>query len=266
METEIILSPLQLQQRQGQKDLTPVQKALKNGLTASQLVSEWSGTEAQLKCGYSLEDVAGLKTIPSIGDVSRAYGNMTAVQIIVEHLKSIFRYAGTDLPNEQLAETALSILTNYYYLNLGELCIFFTQLKAGSRGQVVWGNRINNQAIMVALYEFCRDRFTAIAHREDELRRLQGTKGFTRIENAAGAILQGIESVKKLKAEAKKNIEAFRTLFPSIPDGYSEKILFEAFSGKEDAIQTVFRKPIKADDASEALYRWLCDYNVRVNK
>lgn len=119
---------------------------------------------------------------------------------------------------------------------------------------------------MVALYEFSQDRFTAIVRKEDELRKTQERKGFTRIESAAGAILQGVESIKKLKAEAKKNIEAFRTLFPSIPDGYSEKTLFEAFSGKEDAIQTVFRKPIKADDASETLYRWLCDYNVRINK
>ena len=33
----------------------------------------------------------------------------------------------------------------------------FSQLKNGSRGQFVWGTKINNQAIMVALSNFCRD-------------------------------------------------------------------------------------------------------------
>ena len=133
----VILSQLQIRpQQEPEKELTPMQVALRNGSTASQLVDEWSGTRAQLQCNYTLRDVAGQKGIPSVADVSRAFGNMTAVQIIVEHLKSIFSYAGMELSSEQLCETAMSIMTNYYYLNLAELCLFFVQLKAGARGQV----------------------------------------------------------------------------------------------------------------------------------
>lgn len=245
-----------------------MQVALRNGSTASQLVTEWSGTRAQLQCNYTLRDVAGQKGIPSVADVSRAFGNMTAVNIIVEHLKSIFSYADMELSSEQLCETAMSIMTNYYYLNLAELCLFFVQLKAGARGQVVWGSRINNQAIMVALYDFCRDRKDVIVRRETEEQMQRQQRGFTKIDNAAAAIVKGVDTVRELKEKAKTQIKAFRTLFPSLPKGYTETVLFEAYGGKETAIRAIYGPELKmtTKQASEDLYRRLCDYNVKVNK
>ena len=155
-ELQVVLSPSQIVQKTAiRKELTPIQQALQAGSTASQLVAEWSGTIAQLNCNVSLSDVANAENIPTLADVNRSFSNSTSVEIITEHLKSVLRYAGVELTNAQLAETALSILSSYWYLNLAELCIFFSQLKNGSRGQFVWGSKINNQAIMVALVEFC---------------------------------------------------------------------------------------------------------------
>ncbi|KAA4657684.1 hypothetical protein F3B98_28965, partial [Bacteroides ovatus] len=75
------------------------------------MVAEWSGTIAQLNCNVSLSDVANAENIPTLADVNRSFSNSTSVEIITEHLKSVLRYAGVELTNAQLAETALSILS-----------------------------------------------------------------------------------------------------------------------------------------------------------
>ena len=57
---QAVLSPSQIVQVTAviRRELTPIQQALQAGLTASQLVAEWSGTIAQLNCNVSLSDVA----------------------------------------------------------------------------------------------------------------------------------------------------------------------------------------------------------------
>jgi uncharacterized SAM-dependent methyltransferase len=93
------------------------------------LVDDWSGTQAQLNCNLTLAQAIRIEGIPTLADINVVFGNATSVRIITEHLQSILRYAGIDIAPQQLAETALSILASYYFLNLAELCIFFTQLK-----------------------------------------------------------------------------------------------------------------------------------------
>ena len=265
-----VLSPSQLvTDRQVRTDgtLTPLQQNLRNGLTASQLVDNWSGTTAQLSCNISLDDVIRREGIPTLADVNRVYGNTTSVRIITGHLQSVLNYAGVELAPAQLAETSLAILSSYYFLNLAELCIFFTQLKNGSRGQFVWGSKVNNQAIMVALHDFCLDRGNAYRKLEQENIRIAADRNYSRIENAAAAMIKGIDSIRELKEKAKTDYSAFRTLFPMLPDNYKPEDLFGAYGEKETVIRTIYGENTPPPGvASEDIYRFLCDYNVKMNR
>lgn len=69
--------------------------------------------------------------------------------------------------------------------------------KNGSRGQFVWGSKINNQAIMVALVEFCKDRRREIEYRENELARKKAETGYARNENLIKDIVTGVQNTRK---------------------------------------------------------------------
>lgn len=247
--------------------------SLKTSLTASQLVSNWAGTAAQMKCTLPLSEAVKLTGIPTVSDVSRVYGNVVSLSLVSEHLRSVFRYAGIDMNlddarmRSMIAETALAIVSGYYFLNLYELCIFFNQLKTGQRGQVVWGSKINNQAVMVALNEFAQDRREAIIKMENERYNEQAARGYTRIGDAAAAMVKGVTGIRNLAEKAKKDYKAFRELFPSLPNDYKPSDLFEAYGGKEAAIRAIYGDNAPtAELASRDIYGFLCDYNCRVNR
>ena len=194
------------------------------------MVDNWSGTQAQLNCNLTLAQAIRIEGIPTLADINVVFGNATSVRIITEHLQSILRYAGIDIAPQQLAETALSILASYYFLNLAELCIFFTQLKNGSRGQFVWGNRINNQSIMVAMIE-------------------------------------GVKNIQELKEKAKNDFSAFTELFPNVPNNHTAYTYWKAYGGNEDAIRAIYGDNAPPPNiASDDIGRFLCDYNIRINR
>ena len=266
---QTVLSPSQIVQETAviRKELTPIQKALRAGSTASQLVTEWSGTIAQLNCNVSLFDVANAENIPTLADVNRSFSNSTSVEIITEHLKSVLRYAGVELTDAQLAETALSILSSYWYLNLAELCIFFSQLKNGSRGQFVWGTKINNQAIMVALADFCKDRRREIEHRENELVRKKAETGYARNENLIKDIVTGVQNTRREREKAKQDFKAFCELFPYLPDKYEPKVLWKAWGGNKEALRKIYGESIPPPDVAEMdIGMYLCNYNITKGK
>ena len=142
--------------------LTPTQTSL--GLQTSQsVVSNWAGTGAQLIAGQmTLSDIVKCDDIPTLADVNRVHGNKTSLKIISTHLVTVAHFAGIDLAEEQGEQTALVILSGYYYLNLAELALFFHKLKSGCYNQFVYGKNINNNAIMVALHDFASERRKAI--------------------------------------------------------------------------------------------------------
>lgn len=210
-----VLSPSQLQKPcVRKKELTPLQISLKTGSTASQLVDEWGGTIAQLNMGAPLYDVAANGEIPTLADVGVVFGNSTSVQIITSHLESVLKYAGVELSREQMAETALAILSGYWFLNLAELCIFFTRLKNGSCGQLVWGKSLNNQAVMVALSDFCKERREVIIRKETERMARAVEKGFSRTEDFAAGIVLGVQGIAGKRERAKADFNAFWSFSP----------------------------------------------------
>ena len=234
------------------------------------MVANWSGTEAQMKCTMPLSEVVKCEGIPTLADVSRVYGNVTALSVISEHLRSVFRYAGIDmnLGDEKvrgmIAETSIAIASGYYFLNLYELGIFFNQLKTGQRGQFVWGSRINNQAIMVALNDFASDRREAIVRMENERYKERSERGYSRIDDAASAMVSGVKGIRNLAEKAKTDYKAFRTLFPLLPNNYKPEDLFGAYGGKEAAIRAIYGDDSPPPDvANRDIYAFLCDYNCR---
>lgn len=231
------------------------------------MVAEWSGTIAQLNCNVALYDVANAEHIPTLADVNRSFSNSTSIEIITEHLKSVLRYAGVELTNAQLAETALSILSSYWYLNLAELCIFFSQLKNGSRGQFVWGSKINNQAIMVALADFCKDRRREIEHRENELVRKKAETGYARNENLIKDIVTGVQNTRREREKAKQDFKAFCELFPYLPDKYEPKVLWKAWGGNKEALRRIYGESTPPPDVTEMdIGMYLCNYNIAKGK
>lgn len=158
-------------------------------------MDEWGGTIAQLNMGAPLYDVAANGEIPTLADVGVVFGNSTSVRIITSHLESVLKYAGVELSREQMAETALAMLSGYWFLNLAELCIFFTRLKDGSCGQLVWGKSLNNQAVMVALSDFCKERREVIIRKETERIARAVEKGFSRTEDFAAGIVLGVQGI-----------------------------------------------------------------------
>lgn len=266
---QVVLRPSQIVQETivTQKELTPIQQALQTGSTASQLVAEWSGTIAQLNCNVALYDVANAEHIPTLADVNRSFSNSTSIEIITEHLKSVLRYAGVELTNAQLAETALSILSSYWYLNLAELCIFFSQLKNGSRGQFVWGTKINNQAIMVALADFCKDRRREIEHKESVRIRQDTEKGYSRSETLTKDIVLGAKSIQIAREEAMQSFDAFLKFFPHLPEKYTPEVLWKAWKGDNEALHTIYGEKIPAADIAEKdIGMYLCNYNIAKSK
>lgn len=229
--------------------------------------SNWSGTQAQLNCNISLADAVRSEGIPTLADVNTVYGNSTSVRIITEHLHSVLSYAGVELTKPQLAETALSILSSYWFLNLAELCIFFSQLKNGSRGQFVWGSKINNQAIMVALSNFCWDRRAEHVKMVNEEFIKQSKKSYTRLESAAGAMVEGVKKIQSLKEKAKTDYNAFRELFPQLPGNYRSEDLWKAYGGNENAIRAIYGDEYPSSSiASDDIGKYLCEYNIKLNR
>ena len=79
-------------------------------------------------------------------------------------------------------------------------------------------------------------------------------------------MVKGIDEYSKLKEEAKNDYSAFRRLFPQLPNNYKPEDLFNAYSGKETAIRTLFRgKEVSAEEASDRICKYLIDYNVKFN-
>lgn len=247
--------------------MTPIQTALQAGLTALQLADNWGGTIAQLNCNFQLSEVVNSERIPTLTDVSRAFGNSVSVKIITSHLNSVLHYSDVKLTDAQLAETALAILQGYWFLNLAELCIFFSQLKCGVRGQIVWGSRMNNQALMVELAEFCKERRTAIGRIETEKQKEAMERSFSRLETHAASIVSGIDQVRETAKKAHDDLKDFCAFFPEIPLTYSPEVWWKAWRGEKEALKLIYgdnQPPI--DIAVADIGKYLCRYNIQNHK
>lgn len=250
--------------------MTALQISLRNGSTAARMVADW-GASSQNKCDCSLRQIAAHKGIPSVADVNVAYGNATMVAIVSDHIRGILRYVGVDISAQalqsnqtlamQILDTANIIASNYYFLNLMELALFFREIKSGKRGQVVWGSKLNTQELMVRLSEFVADRAHAIEKNEQDEKKEREQRGFTTIKQAGAAITDGISGWRRMIQEAKTNYNSFLQMFPKFPDGISPSVWYNAWLGDEDALELIYNGSIP-DNHEDHIIKLLCDYNV----
>jgi hypothetical protein len=193
------------------------------------------------------------------------------VSIVSDHIRGVLKYVGVDVSagalqsNQMLAiqifDTANIIASNYYFLNLMEIALFFREIKSGKRGQVVWGSKLNTQELMVRLSEFVSDRACAIDKNEMEAKKENQKKTFTTIKDAGAAITEGIDGWRRMLAEAKTNYDRFLQMFPRFPKGISPIVWYNAWLGNEEALEIVFEGSVP-DKHEDEIIRHLCDYNV----
>ena len=230
------------------------------------MVNQWGGAIAQLNSVTDLCLIAANKNIPTIADVSASFGNDTAVRIISEHLLSLCKNVDRELTAYQFVDTALLLATEYYFLNLSELSLFFRNCKTGKYGQLVWGSSLNIQQIMTATRTFLRERSSAIEANERERIEKQKEKGFARIDTAAQSMVAGVGSIRELNKKAKTDFKAFCELFPKLPNKYSPQIWWKGWRGEKDALKVIYGDdPPKADIAERDIGKYLCEFNVREN-
>ncbi len=252
--------------------MTALQISLKNGSTSTRMVADW-GASAQNKCDCSLRQIAAHKGIPSVADVNVVYGNAVMVAIVSDHLRGVLRYVGIDVSTTalqsnqilamQILDTANIIASNYYFLNLMELALFFREIKSGKRGQVIWGNKLNTQELMVRLSEFVSDRAAAIIKNELEAKKEQEEKGFTNIKQAGAAITEGLNGWRRMLEEAKTNYDRFLQMFPKFPKDIAPMCWYNAWLGDTCALELCFgnMKDVP-ENYEDAIIKLLCDYNV----
>ena len=90
---------------------------------------------------------------------------------------------------------------------------------------------------MVALSDFCRDRRDEHVKLSNETAMKQSQKGFTRIEDAACAMIEGVKNIQELKKKV-----------------------------NEDAIRAIYGDNAPPPNiASDDIGKFLCEYNIRIN-
>ena len=108
---------------------------------------------------------------PVRSELNMAYGEMTATMWLVPQLYDLSEYCGAKekLQGKPLEECASVIATDFYYLKVSELMLFFHRFKSGRYGRF-YGS-IDPLIITTSLREFIRERNNAIHEHEEILRK-----------------------------------------------------------------------------------------------
>ncbi len=105
---------------------------------------------------------------PTLGLIRTAYGNNAPSAWIVPHLFNLTTFCGCrdKFTEEQYEELAYVISSEFSYLKVSELMLFFHRFKAGRYGRF-YGS-IDPMVITTSIYEFIRERSNAIEQRDRE--------------------------------------------------------------------------------------------------
>jgi len=107
---------------------------------------------------------------PVLSELNMTYGEMTATMWLVPQLYNLSEYCGAreKLQGKPLEECASVIATDFCYLKVSELMLFFHRFKSGRYGRF-YGS-IDPLIITTSLREFCKERCYAYDERERQLR------------------------------------------------------------------------------------------------
>lgn len=144
----------------------------KNYPTASEIFASYNpdiGTRI-LKRRKRLGELGTNADIPTLGLLAEAYGEDTPetwLAIQLDNLENSTTQRGMD--DAQFYTIARVITGEYYWLNLAELCLFFTWLKTGKYGRFY--GAVDPMRITEALRQFVKERAIDIDSVERERRR-----------------------------------------------------------------------------------------------
>ena len=95
---------------------------------------------------------------PVLSEINMAYGEMTAAMWLVPQLYNLSEYCGVKdkLEGKSLEECASIIASEFYYLKVSELMLFFYQFKSGKYGKM-YGS-VDPITIMTSLRTFLSER------------------------------------------------------------------------------------------------------------
>lgn len=122
-------------------------------------------------CGDAKDCMFG--EYPSMFDVNLAFGKNTSTAWLVIQLTDLSEYCGVKdkLKGAALEETAYTIATDFGYLRISEMMLFFHRFKSGKYGRF-YGN-IDPLVITTSLRIFISERAEAIDERDKELKDLR---------------------------------------------------------------------------------------------
>jgi len=117
----------------------------------------------------SKPEVSVMGDYPTLTDINAAYGNNMAQKWLMPQLADLSLYTGAkNLTQRQMLQLANIIATEYHYLKVTELLMFFHRFKAGAYGQF-YGN-VDPMVVTCALRTFIQERNDIIARCEQEQR------------------------------------------------------------------------------------------------
>lgn len=136
---------------------------------------------------------------PTLGKVNRMFGPKAAEMWLTPQLTDVAVYSNSQkVMDKGLAkECASVIVSNYFYLKISEMMLFFQMFKAGHYGQF-YGS-VSPLVITKSLRMFLADRGDAISDYESRRRAEQEKRRST------GRVLMSREEYLKLKARLGKN-------------------------------------------------------------
>lgn len=107
---------------------------------------------------------------PTLGKLNREFDKEAATAWLIPQITELAIYSNSQKEmNDYLVEECANIIASeYYYLKLTELMLFFHNFKAGRYG-VFYGS-VSPLVITVSLQTFLKDRDDAIFHHESKLR------------------------------------------------------------------------------------------------
>lgn len=100
---------------------------------------------------------------PTLSEISCQCGVEVSVAWLIPQLANLSEYCGVrdKMTDMQIEECAFNIATDFFYLKVSELMLFFHRVKAGRYGKIFFGT-VDPLAILVALRDFIQERAFAI--------------------------------------------------------------------------------------------------------
>ena len=105
---------------------------------------------------------------PVLSELNMTYGEMTATMWLVPQLLNLSEYCGCrdKLQGKALEECASVIATEFFFLKVSELMLFFHRFKSGRYGRF-YGS-VDPLVITTSLREFVKERNNAISEQEQQ--------------------------------------------------------------------------------------------------